>query len=86
MILVSALANAPSKHVIWLQASYAYSFNAAMLAKDSAQGGSAMAAARWVSTTAGSWVCQEIPDWTIVSDMALVSPLRSASVLSRNFF
>ena len=36
MILVSALASAPSKHVVWLQASYAYSFNAAMLAKDSA--------------------------------------------------
>ena len=40
---------------------------------------SAMATARWVRTTPGSWVCQLIPQPAMASDMAPVSPLRSAS-------
>ena len=40
---------------------------------------SAMATARWVSTTPGSWVCQEIPQSSMATDMASVNPLRSAN-------
>lgn len=40
---------------------------------------SAMATARWVSTTPGSWVCQEMPQSAIACDIALVRPVRSAS-------
>ncbi len=48
-----------------------------MSAKQSAP--SAMATARWVSTTPGSWVCQEIPQSSMATDMASVNPLRSAN-------
>ncbi len=43
---------------------------------------SAMATAMWVSTTPGSWVCQEIPHSSIATDSASVSPDRSASSAS----
>ena len=43
---------------------------------------SAMATARWVSTTPGSWVCQEMAQSAIASDIAPVRPLRSASSVS----
>ena len=32
-----------------------------------------------MSTTPGSWVCQEMPQSAIASDIARVSPVRSAS-------
>ena len=53
----------------------------AMSARQSAP--SAMATARWVSTTPGSWVCQLIPQSAMATDMASVRPLRSASSDSR---
>ena len=40
---------------------------------------SAMATARWVRTTPGSWVCQLIPHADMATDIASVRPLRSAS-------
>jgi hypothetical protein len=40
---------------------------------------SAMATARWVRTTPGSWVCHEMPQPAIASDNPRVSPVRSAS-------
>jgi hypothetical protein len=43
---------------------------------------SAMATARWVSTTPGSWVCHEIPQPAIACDMAKVNPDRSAASAS----
>ena len=49
----------------------------AMSARQSAP--SAMATARWVRTTPGSWVCQLIPHADMASDIASVRPLRSAS-------
>jgi len=55
--------------------SSACSFNAAMSARQSAP--SAMATARWVSTTPGSWVCQSIPHSVMATDMAPVNPTRS---------
>ncbi len=44
---------------------------------------SAMLTARWLRTTPGSWVCQEIPQSPIATDSASVRPDRSASSLSR---
>ena len=49
----------------------------AMSARQSAP--SAMATARWVRTTPGSWVCQLIPQAAMATDIASVRPLRSAS-------
>src|SRR5665213_3673887 len=40
---------------------------------------SAMATARWVRTTPGSWVCHLIPHSAMATDIASVRPLRSAS-------
>ena len=53
------------------------SLRAAMSARQSAP--SAIATARCVSTTPGSWVCQLIPHSSMATDMASVNPLRSAS-------
>src|SRR5450756_1176376 len=49
----------------------------AMSARQSAP--SAMATARWVRTTPGSWVCHLIPQPAMAPDIASVRPLRSAS-------
>src|SRR5664280_1298738 len=49
----------------------------AMSARQSAP--SAMATARWVRTTPGSWVCHLIPQPAMAPDIASVKPLRSAS-------
>ena len=57
--------------------SSACSRRAAMSARQSAP--SAMATARWVRTTPGSWVCQLIPHSDMAEDMACVRPPRSAS-------
>ncbi len=51
--------------------------NASMSLRQSAP--SAMATARWVRTTPGSWMCHEIPQSAIAPDNPCVSPVRSAS-------
>lgn len=81
------MALSSTEHVAWIarQAvatdatgpnSSSCSFSAARSARQSAP--LAMDTAKWVGTTPGSWVFQEIPQSSMAIDMANVNPLRSA--------